>query len=116
MPLIKKQRGRLFAGCQMLFLMILGMLILIMTGCSGAQRLHASMPKPPASAEAARQPGQPPRFEVVYEHGETKNLGGFSVIRDNATGQEYLAVIGLNGSSSVIMLKTPAPVSPGSVR
>lgn len=51
------------------------------------------------------------RFKVIYEHPETKNLGGFTVLRDTVTGQEYLVITGLNGAPAVIPLKENSPSS-----
>lgn len=53
------------------------------------------------------------RFEVIYEHGRTKNMGGFSVIGDKETGTEYLVVTGLNGAVAVTPLQTRQPVPGG---
>ncbi|WP_027717285.1 DUF6440 family protein [Desulfovirgula thermocuniculi] len=52
--------------------------------------------------------GQARRFEVIYEHPETKYIGGLTVLRDNATGCEYLIVTGLNGSPVVVPLQGDA--------
>lgn len=91
-----------------LFLVPLLSALMLLGGCSGAGgEQQNTLHKTTSGAE------KPPRFEVIYEHGETKNLGGFSVIRDNATGQEYLAVTGMNGSPAVIMLKSPTAAAPG---
>ncbi|MGB9802364.1 hypothetical protein [Desulfofundulus sp.] len=48
---------------------------------------------------------QDQRFKIVYEHPETKYLGGFTVLRDNVTGQEYLIITGLNGAPTVVPLQ-----------
>jgi outer membrane biogenesis lipoprotein LolB len=41
------------------------------------------------------------RFQIIQEEGETNNIGGYTVMKDTATGKEYLIVTGLNGSSTV---------------
>lgn len=92
-----------------LFLVPLLSVLMLLGGCSGAGGEQQNTLHKTTSGGAEK----PPRFEVIYEHGETKNLGGFSVIRDNATGQEYLAVTGMNGSPTVIMLKSPTAAAPG---
>ncbi|OAT81368.1 hypothetical protein [Desulfotomaculum copahuensis] len=123
MPENKKRPGGAFAG-SVLVLVPFFFLLSMTGGCSSAQSMPGYLLRSPVIAgdaqsnqTAGTQPGQPSRFEIIYEHGETKNLGGFTVIRDNATGQEYLAVIGLNGSSSVIAIKSPpAPGGAGTVR
>ncbi|WP_018086768.1 DUF6440 family protein [Desulfurispora thermophila] len=84
-------------------LILLLLSVLGATGCSNflSQRnaSHSTL-KPIALPETAN------RFQVIYEHGETLNTGGFTILRDNKTGVEYLIVTGLNGAPSVTELKT----------
>lgn len=49
------------------------------------------------------------RFVIIYEHGETKNLGGFTIIKDNKTGQEFMVVTGLNGAPTVVPITGNEP-------
>lgn len=58
-------------------------------------------PQPPAGAGFSSSSDQK-RFEVILEEGETKNLGGYTVLRDKQTGKEYLVITGLNGAPTVI--------------
>ncbi len=45
------------------------------------------------------------RFQVIQEEGETKNIGGFTVIKDTNTGKEYLVITSLNGAVAAIDIK-----------
>lgn len=69
---------------------------LLLSGC-------ASQPKGQAENENKNQ--APKRFEVIQEEGETRNIGGFTVIKDNQTGKEYLVITGLNGAPTVINMQ-----------
>ncbi len=83
-------------------LVTLVFLILTLSGgCaaqSGNQTPEKSIPNA-ALNDAAR------RFQVIQEEGETKNIGGFTVIKDTQTGREYLVITSLNGSVTAIDIK-----------
>ena len=83
------------------------MLLLMGTLLVGCSRNPVSGLPAQSQAEGTTSP----RFEVIFEHKETRNIGGFTVIRDNRTGQEYLVVTGLNGSPAVVPLDQ-RPVTP----
>lgn len=83
---------------------VLGFLVfftIVLTGCSRdvGEANRAQFPGAPD--------GQAQRFKIIYEHSETRNLGGFTVLRDNATGYEYLIITGLNGAPTVVPLQKP---------
>ncbi|SHI71814.1 hypothetical protein [Desulfofundulus thermosubterraneus] len=77
------------------------LITIVLAGCSRdtGQANHGQLPGTPD--------GQDQRFKIIYEHSETKNLGGFTVLRDNATGHEYLIITGLNGAPTVVPLQRP---------
>lgn len=83
---------------------ILGFLLfftIVLIGCTRDAGEIDRRQLPGASDEQAQ------RFKIIYEHSETKNLGGFTVLRDNATGHEYLIITGLNGAPTVVPLQKP---------
>ena len=67
--------------------------------------LYGCAPPPKGRAANEAPPSQPKRFEIIQEEGETKNIGGFTVLRDNQTGKEYLVITGLNGAPTVTNLQ-----------
>jgi len=71
-------------------------ILILLAGCT-----------PPPKGRTANEttPTQPKRFEIIQEEGETKNIGGFTVLRDNQTGKEYLVITGLNGAPTVTNLQ-----------
>lgn len=83
--------------------MVFFLIVTATTGCtnflSRRDAAHRAL-QPIALPETAQ------RFQIIYEHGETLNTGGFTILRDNKTGVEYLIVTGLNGAPSVTELKT----------
>ncbi|MCL6635759.1 MAG: hypothetical protein K6T29_08345 [Peptococcaceae bacterium] len=72
---------------------VMTVLFILFSGCA---------PPPQGRQVEEKTPSVPKRFEIIQEEGEAKNIGGFTVIRDNATGREYLVITGLNGAPSVI--------------
>lgn len=95
-----------------LFLLLLIMIItaLIVTGCAvpernrtGAAANQTQQGEISLPAGAGLSPGEgQKRFDVICEMDETKNLGGYTVLRDRQTGKEYLVITGLNGAPAVI--------------
>lgn len=83
----------------LLLALLLLALILFLAGCALPDRDRST------SAEQQTVPAEAERFKVLFEQGETKNLGGFTVIRDSQTGKEYLVVVGLNGAPTVVNLQ-----------
>lgn len=76
------------------------------TGAAANQTQQGEISLPPgaslpAGAGLSSSEGQK-RFDVICEMGETKNLGGYTVLRDRQTGKEYLVITGLNGAPAVI--------------
>jgi len=72
------------------------LLIILLSGCA----------PPPKGQEANENKNPvPKRFEIIQEEGETKNIGGFTVVKDNMTGKEYLIITGLNGAPTVINMQ-----------
>lgn len=57
---------------------------------------------PPPAGSGLSSGTSPKRFEVICEEGESKNIGGYTVLRDSRTGKEYLVITGLNGAPTVI--------------
>lgn len=82
--------------------LLVGFLLFMTVFTSSCARQAASnvSSAPPSPYESQVQ-----RFKIVYEHPETKYFGGLTVLRDNATGCEYLIVTGLNGSPVVVPLQ-----------
>lgn len=76
-----------------LVLTAMALMFILFSGCA---------PPPKGQTANETKPPQPKRFEIIQEEGESKNIGGFTVIRDNATGKEYLVITGLNGAPTVI--------------
>jgi hypothetical protein len=77
------------------FLLLMILIISFSTGCNTL--------KPPGKTGSPR-PEAPKRFVVIQEEGETKNIGGLTLLKDNETGKEYLVVTGLNGAPTIISL------------
>ncbi|MCL6638230.1 MAG: hypothetical protein K6T80_00935 [Firmicutes bacterium] len=84
-----------------LLVMLFTLSLMLPAGCSLPERSRAG-----SGEQQQPAPVEPRRFQVICEEGETKNLGGFTVIRDNQTGKEYLIVTGLNGAPTVVNLQT----------
>lgn len=78
------------------FLLVIILALLVFSGCSM-----------PAREQAVKEtePVEPTRFAIVEEQGETKNLGGYTLLRDTVTGKEYLVITGLNGAPTVIQMQ-----------
>lgn len=74
----------------------MALFFILLSGC-------ASQPK--GQAENENKNPSPKRFEIMQEEGETKNIGGFTVLKDNMTGKEYLVITGLNGAPTVINMQ-----------
>jgi hypothetical protein len=70
--------------------------VILIQGCAPLTQSRPLIKDISQSAENTNK-----RFQVIQEEGETKNIGGLTVIKDTATGKEYLIVTGLNGSSTV---------------
>lgn len=74
-------------------------ILLLLSGCSPPPKGQTTDEnKPPASEN---RPPEQKRFVVTQEEGQTKNIGGFTIIKDTLTGKEYLVITGLNGATSV---------------
>jgi len=69
------------------------------SGCTLQPKSQMSDQNKPEAADKSTK-----RFQIIQEEGETKNIGGFTVIKDTLTGKEYLIITSLNGSSNVINL------------
>ena len=80
--------------------LLIGLFIAMLAFTSSCTRQVPSSGSVPSVAESQTQ-----RFKIIYEHPETKYIGGLTVLRDNATGCEYLIVTGLNGSPVVVPLQ-----------
>lgn len=72
------------------------LLFILLSGCAA--------PSKGQGANENKDP-VPKRFEIIQEEGETKNIGGFTVIKDSMTGKEYLVITGLNGAPTVINMQ-----------
>jgi hypothetical protein len=70
--------------------------VVLIQGCA---QLTQTRPLVDDTSQAAENTSK--RFHIIQEEGESSNIGGYTVIRDNVTGKEYLIVTGLNGSSTV---------------
>jgi len=77
------------------FIAVILLVLSFSTGCT-QQSQAPDQNKPEAVDNNAK------RFQVIQEEGETKNIGGFTVIKDTNTGQEYLVITSLNGSVTAI--------------
>ncbi len=82
------------------FAFIFLFMLFLLAGC---QHTAPAVNMPADSVAGAGGTGDE-RFEIIYEHGETMNMGGFTVIRDNLQGVEYLVITGLNGAPAVIRM------------
>jgi hypothetical protein len=79
-----------------IILLTVTLIFIFVSGCT---------PPPGGQAVKENNSPQPRRFEIIQEEGETQNIGGFTVIKDNQTGKEYLVITGLNGAPTVINLQ-----------
>jgi len=82
---------------------LIALILLILTlsaGCAAQSGNQAPEPNKPGVAENGAK-----RFQIIQEEGETKNIGGFTVIKDTQTGREYLVITSLNGSVTAIDIK-----------
>ena len=72
------------------------LLFILLSGCA-----------PPPKGQESNENKNPvaKRFEIIQEEGETKNIGGLTVVKDNLTGKEYLVITGLNGAPTVINMQ-----------
>lgn len=77
-------------------LLAMSLIFIMLSGCA-----------PPAKGQAENENKklEPKRFEIIQEEGESKNIGGFTVIKDNTTGREYLVITGLNGAPTIINMQ-----------
>jgi outer membrane biogenesis lipoprotein LolB len=69
--------------------------VVLIQGCASLTQTRPLVEDTSQASENTR------RFQIIQEEGETNNIGGYTVIKDTATGKEYLIVTGLNGSSTV---------------
>jgi outer membrane lipoprotein-sorting protein len=82
------------------FIAVILLVLSFSTGCVQQSKNQApDQNKPEAVDNGAK------RFQVVQEEGETKNIGGFTVIKDTNTGKEYLVITSLNGAVAAIDIK-----------
>ncbi len=82
------------------FIAVILLVLSFSTGCVQQSKSQApDQNKPEAVDNSAK------RFQVIQEEGETKNIGGFTVIKDTNTGKEYLVITSLNGSVTAIDIK-----------
>lgn len=86
--------------------LILMVLFIIATGTAGCSNFLSRRDAAHNALQPVVLPEAAQRFQIIYEHSETLNTGGFTILRDNKTGVEYLIVTGLNGAPSVTELKT----------
>jgi ABC-type Fe3+-hydroxamate transport system substrate-binding protein len=82
------------------FIAVILLMLSLFAGC--AQQSKSQAPDQ-NKTEAAGNSSK--RFQVIQEEGETKNIGGFTVIKDMNTGKEYLVITSLNGSVAAIDIK-----------
>lgn len=82
------------------FIAVIFLILSLSAGCAQQSKSQApDQNKPEAVDNNAK------RFQVIQEEGETKNIGGFTVIKDTNTGKEYLVITSLNGSVTAIDIK-----------
>lgn len=77
------------------FIAVILLVLYFSTGCT-PQSQAPDQNKPEAVDNSSK------RFQVIQEEGETKNIGGFTVIKDTNTGKEYLVITSMNGSVAAI--------------
>ena len=80
-----------------LFILVIILAVVLIQGC--ATPLTQTRPLVEDTSQTAENTNK--RFQTIQEEGETNNIGGYTVIKDTATGKEYLIVTGLNGSATV---------------
>jgi len=79
------------------FIAVVFLILSLSAGCAPQSKSQApEQNKPEAAGNSVK------RFQVIQEEGETKNIGGFTVIKDTNTGKEYLVITSLNGSVTAI--------------
>ncbi len=82
------------------FIAVILLVLSFSTGC-----VQQSKNKAPDQNKTEAVDSGAKRFQVIQEEGETKNIGGFTVIKDTNTGKEYLVITSLNGAVAAIDIK-----------
>lgn len=81
---------------KILSILVAVLTVVLIQGCAPLTQTRPLVEDTSLAAESTNK-----RFQIIQEAGETNNIGGYTVIKDTATGKEYLIVTGLNGSSTV---------------
>ena len=71
-------------------------IVVLIQGCAPLSKNRPLFENSPQAADNTDK-----RFQIIQEQGETNNIGGLTVIKDTATGKEYLVITGLNGTTTV---------------
>jgi len=82
-----------------LAMIVIVLTVVLIQGCAPLSKNRPLFENTPQTADNTDK-----RFQIIQEEGETNNIGGFTVIKDTATGKEYLVITGLNGTSTVTEL------------